>query len=550
MMILDFNPAALGGPAYVLRVPRGEADPATLMTEYGLDLSEPATTHREAVMFTREPYAAASFHQYASPAARRQLGYIVEQVEKSWAPSSSRHIDVPPDKELWPFQRASVDYVMSRPHALVGDEPGLGKTEIAIATANEMKAKRVLVVCPASIRFQWIERIREWSTMGISYKVPNSVVYAVTSSKYGVHDEAAWTVISWDLIRNPALWRALTKTEYDLLIIDEAHNAKTIDTKRTQSLFGGSLTPVADPIASRCKKILALTGTPLPNRPAEAYTLSKHLCWEAIDWMGAEAFMDRFNPKQEKRTGTGRVYAVDERTGRLPELQNRLRANFMVRHLKRDVMTQLQFPEYDIIRVEETVSVKAALQAESMLGIDPETMLDGASIQILGEVSTARLQMGVAMAPQIVQYVKMLIDGGEEKLVVFAWHKEVVSMLVAGLSMHGAVKVDGSDSAKSKASKVKRFIEDPACKVIIGNVLTLGTGVDGLQQVSTHALIAEPDWVPGNNQQCADRLDRGGQKGKVQVDFFVAPGSLSEKVLATSLVKANTMHRALDRRVA
>lgn len=260
--------------------------------------------------------------------------------------------------------------------------------------------------------------------------------------------------------------------------------------------------------------------------------------------------MDRFNPKQEKRTRSGRVYAVDERTGRLPELQNRLRANFMVRHLKRDVMTQLQFPEYDIVRVEETASVKAALQAESMLGIDPDVMLDGASIQILGAVSTARLQMGVAMAPQIVQYIKMLIDGGEEKLVVFAWHKEVVSMLVAGLSMHGAIKVDGSDSAKSKASKVKRFIEDPECKVIIGNVLTLGTGVDGLQQVSTHALIAEPDWVPGNNQQCADRLDRGGQKGKVQVDFFVAPGSLSEKVLATSLVKANTMHRALDKRVA
>ncbi|MGE3279714.1 MAG: SNF2-related protein [Alphaproteobacteria bacterium] len=547
-MKLDFNPNALGGPAYVLYVPRGEGDPAELMREYGLDLSAPATTPREAVLFTREPFAAASFHEFATPAARAQLGYIVEQIERSWAPSSDRHIDVPPDKELWPFQRASADYALSRTNALIGDEPGLGKTEIAIGIANEMRAKRVLVVCPAAIRFQWIERIKEWSTMGLTYQVPNSLVYAITSSRYGVHDTAAWTVISWDLIRNPALWRALAKTEYDLLILDEAHYAKTIDAKRTQSLFGGARHPVAEPIASKCKKIIALTGTPLPNRPAEAYTLARSLCHEAIDWMGQDDFMDRYNPTQKGRSASGKVF-VDERTGRLPELQNRLRSYFMVRHLKRDVMTQLQLPEYDLIRVEETDAVKAALQAERMLDIDPED-LSGADAVILGQISTARMQMGIAMAPQIVQWIKMLIDGGEEKLVVFAWHTQVLDILCSGLSTHGVIRVDGSDSAKRKHAKVQKFITDPAAKVIIGNVLSLGTGTDGLQHVATHCLVAEPDWVPGNNQQCVDRLDRGGQKGRVQADFFVAPGSLSEKVLASSLRKGHTLYRALDRRVA
>jgi SNF2 family DNA or RNA helicase len=180
------------------------------------------------------------------------------------------------------------------------------------------------------------------------------------------------------------------------------------------------------------------------------------------------------------------------------------------------------------------------------LQIDPEN-LEGADIKILGAVSTARLQMGVAMAPQVVKYIEMLMDGGSGKLVLFAWHKQVLDILEAGLSAYGIVRVDGSDSAKRKEAKITRFIENPECQIIVGNVLSLGTGTDGLQHVSTHALIAEPDWVMGNNQQCIDRLNRGGQKGKVQADFFVAPGSLSEKVLASALRKAHTVHRALDR---
>ncbi len=561
MLKLDYNENALGGPAYVLYVPRGDGDPQELMREYGLDLSEPVTTHAQAVLYTRSPFAAASFHPHATDAARQQLGYIVEQVERSWSPSSDRHIDIPrrlreEGIDLWPFQKASVDYLLSRPHGIDADEMGLGKTPTAVAVGNEMQAQRVLIVCPAVIRYQWIEQWKRWSTMGDgrngTYKVANPMVYAITSSRYGVHETAAVTIISWDLIRNPALHKALVKNadgslpHYDLLILDEAHMAKTVDAKRTQALFGGSQHPVADPIASRCGKIIALTGTPLPNRPSECYVLSHHLCPEAIDWMGQEAFMETYNPTRRGRSDSGKVF-VDEKTGRLPELQNRLRSHLMVRHLKADVMPQLQLPLYDLIRCEETAAVKAALKAESVLQIDPED-LAGADIKILGAVSTARMMMGIALAPQVVNWVRMLLECGSGKLVLFGWHKQVLDILEAGLSDKGIVRVDGRDTPKRKQDKIKKFITDPAAMVIVGNVLSLGTGTDGLQYVSDHVLIAEADWVMGNNLQCIDRVNRMGQVGKVQADFFVAPGSLSEKVLATALRKAHTVHRALDRR--
>lgn len=547
-MILDYNPAQ---DLYFLRVPQHEADPNALMLEYGLDLSLPASTAKEAVLLTSEPYAAATFGHVATPAARERLSHILDQLDRSWAPSSGRHLDVPDDKELWPFQIASADYALQRPHALVADEPGLGKTATAITVANEMQASRVLVVCPASIRYQWCRRIAEWTTMGLSYRLPASVngnVYAIVSSSRGVDPAAAWTVISWDLVRSPGIWRALAKGQYDLLILDEAHYAKTHDAKRTRTIFGGGRDPAAEPLIERSERVLALTGTPLPNRPREAYTLARHLCWESIDFFSEDAFNERFNPQRTGQSSTGKVW-VDERVGRTAELQNRLRANFMVRHLKRDVMSQLKLPIFDLIRVEETRAVKAALAYEKLLDIDPGN-LEGADAEVLGHIAAARRMMGVAMAPQVAEYLRMLVEGGEDKLVVFAWHIEVLDILCGALQRYGLVRVDGRDSAKAKDRKVREFIGEPGTRFILGNVLSLGTGTDGLQEVCSHALLAEADWVMGNNQQCFDRLDRGGQRMQVQGDIFVAPGSIAEKVLASALRKAQVTYKALDRRIA
>ncbi len=513
------------------------------MVEYGLDLSSSASTEESAVLFTPEPYAAASFAKVATERARNELSYILDQIERSWAPSSGRHIDVPEDKELWPFQIASVDYSLSRPHALIGDEPGLGKTPIAISIANEMCASRVLVVCPASIRYQWCRRIAEWSTHRPRGNATE--VYAIISSKRGVSETAEWTVISWDLIRSEGIWRALAKGRYDLLILDEAHYAKTYDAKRTRSVFGGGRQVVEWSLAECAGKIVALTGTPLPNRPREAYTLARGLCWESIDYASEETFRERYNPTRTGIAPGG--YWKSEKVGRVAELQNRLRANFMVRHLKRDVMPQLKLPIFDLIRVEETHAVKAALACERLLDIDPETF-EGADAKALGHIAMARRLMGLAMAPQVAAYLCMLVEGGEEKLTVFAWHIEVLDILCAELNKFGVIRVDGRDSARSKDNKVQEFIRDPTKRFIIGNVLSLGTGTDGLQEVCSHALLAEADWVHGNNVQCFDRLDRGGQRAQVQGDIFVAPGSIAERILASALRNAVIVEKTLDRR--
>lgn len=528
--------------AFVLRVPRFEADPQTLMDEHGLNMSTVDSTPSTAVLFTREPYAAVAFWECATESARRHLAELQSLIADSWAVSSNAHIDCPADQELSPYQKAGVDYALKRHNALIGDEPGLGKTMQAICIANEMRASRVLVACPANIRLQWVRRIRDWTTMRWPY-----TVYPILNGRHGVHPTAQWIVVSYDLLRTPPIWRALAEQRFDLLVLDEAHYLKTVEALRTRTVFGGGDDPAAAPLDSRCARVVALTGTPLPNRPREAYTLARGLCFEAIDWMSEARFRERFNPSRTEVSPNGKVYIAED-TGRHGELQARLRANFMVRRLEADVLPQLKRPVLDIVHIEPDKAIKQALHAESLLDIDPEDM-SGVDAEMLGHVSVVRRMMGIALAPHAADYVDMVLDGGVERVVCFAWHTEVLDILQQRLAKYRPLRIDGRTSATRKQAIVDQFAE-PGQRLLIGNILSLGTGTDGLQQVCQRGIAVEADWTPGNNEQAVKRLHRRGQEGQCMFDFLVAPGSFSERVLGSSIRKLLTTHKALDRKVA
>lgn len=541
-MILDFIPSS---NAYVLRCPRSRnLDIKGLMNVSGFDFSTTASTANEAVLMSREIYAAAAYSAYATPRASERLSSIVAEVEASWASETKGNYRVPLDEELAGYQKADLAYALRRKNTLIGDQPGLGKTVVAISFANEIRAKRCLVICPASIRWQWAKMIRRWSMMQNPY-----CVYPITTGKRGVHPTSEWTIVSYDLSWREAIGSELAKGLYDVLILDEAHYLKTTDTRRTRAIFGGGENRTFQNLSERCGSILALTGTPLPNRPRECYTISRALHFDAIDWMSEEHFRARFNPSAvfEKISDDGHVSKYRrEEVGRTDELQMRLRGNFMVRHLKKDVLPQLKLPYYDIVRVDETAAIRDALQAESLLHIDASIFDD--DVPILGDVSVVRHMMGIAKAPLVADYVDMLIDGGEEKLVVGAWHHDVLDILQARFAEYGVLRIDGRTGGQSKQRIVDEFVRNPKINVLIGNMQSLGLGTDGLQHVTCHTLIAEPSWVPGENEQWVDRFNRIGQQRQVLADFLVAEGSIDEKILSGVLLKRQGTHSALDER--
>jgi SWI/SNF-related matrix-associated actin-dependent regulator 1 of chromatin subfamily A len=482
------------------------------------------------VWYTHDEYAALAFRKFADDTAAPKLHKIGIEYDKSWAQESTKDYPAPPGMEYHPFQRAGIEYALERRNTLIGDQPGLGKTIQAIGIANALRAKKVLVVCPASVRLQWRKEIRLWST------IPRAHVYPILKGSDGFNPYAAYTIISYDLMRNELLHKEICAQRWDLLIMDEGHYLKSVGALRTRALFGGGEGRFKNGgVADHADRIVTLTGTPLPNRPKECYTLARSLCWDAIDWQSQDAFDYKYNPSN----------MFEERVGRLPELRARLRCNLMVRRMKRDVLPQLPPKTYELTYVDESKAIKDALKAESMLDIDP-TALSGSNFAIEGEISTVRRMMGEAMAPDAVEHVRMLMDSGLDKVVVFGWHRSVLDVLEEGLSKYGLVRIDGRVSAVAKYRRVQDFRTDANIRVFLGNLQASGTGTDGLQDVCSHAVFSEASWVPGENEQCVDRLDRMGQNNGVLAQFLVATGSFAERVLSTAIRKHHTTHEALD----
>lgn len=534
---------------FVLRVPSVQREEvATLMAYRGLTFSTSASSRDEAILFSDNPYSVCDLAE-GIPV----LDGLKKSIEASKALDGKGTKRLPPGKTLWPYQRAELDYLLARNGGLCAAQPGLGKTPISLAFCNEVEAHRVLVIVPASLRLQWKNKIEEWST------IPNVRVSVMLNVKDGIHPTAHYQVISYNAATNPAILRAISKYRWQVLICDEAHAMKTPDAIRTRAILGnakGMFVHGEDsegkklelPAISRaCQRTLLLTGTPILNRPAESFTFFRHLDWEAIGFVSFDKYKERYNRLAVIKTIHGKRHNL-ESTSLESELQNRLRAHIMARHEKIEVLPQLKPPRFEVVQLVPTGAVKAALAEEGLLGLDIDEIRTRSNIQVDGHIAEVRRMMGVALAPQVAEYAFDWLESHEgEKLLIFAWHIEVLDILERELSRFGTMRIDGSVSAANRQKRVDEFVENPKTRVSIMNMQSGGTGIDGLQKVCSHCFIAEVDWVPAQNEQAVSRLDRIGQTDLVTAEMFVAPGSISEKILIRALEKMNVIHRVLDR---
>lgn len=484
---------------------------------------------------TFNPYAAVPFYRDADPAALNMLRPLIASYEASWAEETNFVAPCPDGLEPMLFQNAGVEYTIERKHTIIGDEMGLGKTIEAILVANTISARRVLVLCPGAIRLNWAREIRTWST------IPQVRTYPILKSADGVSPSAHFVITSYDLARNLGIHEALCQTEWDLIIIDEGHYLKSLDAQRTRAVFGqygGTGRFASHWLADKARHVLSMTGTPLPNRPRECYTMARALDWESIDFLSYDNFRYRYNPS-----------AFDmEECGRLPELQARLRCNIMVRRLKKDVLPQLPDKVYEMAPIEPNGAIRNVLVKESLIDFDPD-MLFNPSFKLEGTpISTLRKEMGEAKVPRVIEHMRYLLDTVEvPKVILFCHHNSVMDSLAEALApRYGLEQNRGGMTTIAKDNAKLRFIDGDARIFMIQ--LDTAEGIDGLQHVSSYAVFAEPAWTPGRNEQCVDRCHRYGQHSNVVAQFLIVEGSFDEKVLHAVIGKAQVTHEVLDAR--
>lgn len=450
------------------------------------------------------------------------------------------------------FQHAGAEYALGRNHCLIGDPPGLTKTAQSIMVDNAIESNRTLVICPASLRLNWEREIWAWST------IENVSTYPVIKAKDGISHLHDFNIISYSLAANPDVQEAIMALHWDHVILDEAHALK--DPKGNTRT---KLICAVDMLPSVTGRFTALSGTIMPNRPDECYNIMRLLDWESINNTSLEGFREFYyeegggmirGPVYDpiKDVTTTKLHWSDKVLNvpvNMEDLGYRLRKHIMVRRKKADVLPHLPQVRMHLVPIEETAAIRKALKnpawkpVANLYDMDPTAFDVGLPID--GEVSTARRELGEAKAPQVAKYVKQLIEEGVDKIVIGAWHRSVLSDLFDRLKEHGLVYMDGGTTPKNKQLAVDLFQERDEIKIILGQTQTIGEGWTLTE--AQDVVNAEPDWVPGKNQQLIDRINRMGQTGSsLTAHLCVAPGSMDERIVGNAVKKDISIHAALD----
>ncbi len=392
---------------------------------------------------------------------------------------------------LRPYQVDGARFLASRKAALLADDMGLGKTAQAVAACDEVGAESVLVICPASVCETWRREFKRFSMSGI---IP--------------------TVVSYDaLVRNPF------KAWSDVLILDEAHYLKNADSKRTRTIFG---TPDNGGLADHAKHIFLLTGTPMPNNPAELWPALHALAPETIVstktgkpypfWQ----FVNKFCRTRDNGFGLQIIGGKNH-----SDLKARLEP-FMLRRLKSEVLAELPPIQFEPLYVEGTMPRDEQALAEEWAAAE---VLRHDGIEGLAKVAlpTLRRLTGLAKVPACVEWIKDFLASGRQ-LVVFAHHREVIEAI---RDIVPAAVVTGDTPSHRRFSAVDDF-QNGTAQVFLGQIQAAGTGIT--LTAASDVLFVESDWVPANVQQAAARIHRHGQTEPCMVRFATLAGSVDEDI--------------------
>lgn len=469
------------------------------------------------------PYKALQFAKYADTNARRVLRPFLTAVAESQATDSILEIPAPRGLEYLPFQKAGIAYASRRHNCLIGDEPGLGKTVQAVGLANYLGLARLLIVCPAGLRLNWAREIEKWH-------LENPGIDVILDGKSPIQAQRS-TVVGYELaVKRRA---ELMSRNYDLVVLDEGHYLKSPKAQRTKNTLGYY---GRDGLIHRAPRRLVLTGTPIPNRVDEAYSVIRALAPETIDHMNYRTFLGHYTIVRSTQYGDQIVGIRHE-----AELYERLRAGFMVRRLKSDVLKDLPPKVYKLVVFSKDGFAKV-LKRERQFSA-AEIIRHG--VPVGSALPEIRREMGVMKAPLACQYVEDLLESGVQQVIVFAHHRDVISILQRGLHRYGVATITGETSPTVRQSMVDLFQRGGA-RVIICNIIAGGVGVT--LTAAADVVFVEGSWVPGENEQAEDRAHRVGQTRGVLIHYLVVEESLDATILGSAAVKKRNITRILDGR--
>lgn len=426
------------------------------------------------------------------------------------------------------YQRIAADAWITSRGLLLADDVGLGKTCSAIAALTEPRMLPALVVTLAHLPRQWQAELRKFAPGLVTHVIKKGTPYDIRTNKPDpdmplLPGIAAVPDVLITTYHKLAGWEDALRGLVRSVVFDEV-----------QELRGG-LKRSGDPI----KKNVAAASI------AEAADFRIGLSATPIYNYGGE-FFNVLSVLRPYELGTKEEFAAqwcdggEDAKAKIKDpaaFGSYLREQgLMLRRTREDVGRELPelvtIPHYIDSDRKPLEDVESSAVALARVILEHGERARGEVMQASEELSNlVRQATGVAKAPHVADFVRMLVENGEP-VVLYGWHRDVYSIWMERLKDLKPVLYTGSESAAAKGKSRDAFVNGETDVLIMS--LRSGAGLDGLQQRGRTVVFGELDWSPGVHVQCAGRIHRDGQQHSV-VAYFLIADSGSDPIVADVL---------------
>ncbi len=412
-------------------------------------------------------------------------------------------------------QKVAVEKLLANNKFILADDMGLGKTTSAVIASLESKARKILIVCPASLKINWEREIRNYS---------DRKVLIVEGRKWGSTFD--YYIINYDIIKNYHTtdksedsddYKLLVNANFDLAIVDEAHYISNATANRTRLL---------NDVLETIPKVWLLTGTPMTSRPINYFNLLKIV--ESPLTLNWQSYVRRYCKGYQFNVGNRKVWNTSGASN-LDELRERTK-NLVLRRMKTDI---LDLPEKIVTPVfVELTSKMYDEELEEFTRISNDKKNEETISVTLNRLMKIRQLIAYEKIPYTCELIDKCLEQGK-KVIVLTNFTMSLDMLHEKYKKN-SVTLDGRMNKDKRQENVDRFQNDDKIKVFIGNIKAAGVGIT--LTAAEVVIMNDLSFVPADHSQGEDRAYRYGQKNSVLVYYPVFENTV-EKIIYNILQK-------------
>ena len=392
-------------------------------------------------------------------------------------------------------QKEAIEKLVGSKRFILADDMGLGKTTSTIIAALETNAKKILIVCPASLKINWQREIENYSDRS---------VFICEGKKYSI--ESDFVIVNYDILKNfhdtkNKELSLLDQSNFDLVILDEAHMISNVQAQRTK---------IINSFVKKIQRVWLLTGTPMTSRPMNYYNLLNIIeSPVAQNWM---AYAIRYCQGYQFMAGKRKVWNVTGASN-LEELRDRT-SKQVLRRLKENVLDlpdkiitpvylRLKSPQYEDLMGEYYNWYENKSEESQSLTVQ------------FSKLMKVRKVIANEKIKQTIDFAENIIEQGK-KVIIFTNFTDTLQTIYQHFGKQ-SVYLDGSCSNAMRQQAVDSFQNEEKIKVFVGNLKAAGVGLT--LTAAEVVIMNDLSFVPAEHAQAEDRAYRYGQKSNVLVYY-------------------------------